>query len=109
MPCLNAFEQLPYFAAPGTPAKPGRYSPEFGLFYAVSLAQRRRGFAVEAAQALIDYAFQQLHIRRVIATTDDDNAGSIGVMRRLGMHIERNPFNEPPWLQVVGILENEER
>ena len=108
VPCLNAFDQLPYFAAPGKPANPGRYSPEFGLFYALSPAQRGRGFAIEAARALVDYAFQQLHVRRVIATTDYDNAGSIGVMRRLGMHLEKNPFNEPPWLQVVGIIENEE-
>lgn len=106
VPCLNAFEQLPYFAAPGAPVDPGRYSPEFGLFYAVSPAHRRRGFAVEAAQALVDYAFQQLHVRRVIATTDYDNAGSIGVMHGLGMHIEANPLSEPPWLQVVGIIEN---
>ena len=40
------------------------------------------------------------------ATTTYDNAASIGVMRKLGMRIERNPFPDPPWLQIVGICEN---
>jgi hypothetical protein len=29
----------------------------------------------------------------------------MGVMRKLGMRIERNPFPDPPWLQVVGFIE----
>jgi len=28
-------------------------------------------------------------------------------MRKVGMRIEKNPFPDPPWLQVVGILEND--
>ena len=106
VPCLNAFEQLPNFAGRDTSARPGRYSAEFGLFYAISPAHRRRGYASEAAQALVDYAFQHLHLKRVVATTDYDNVASIGVMRKLGMRVERNPRPEPPWLQVVGVLEN---
>jgi RimJ/RimL family protein N-acetyltransferase len=75
------------------------------LFYAVSPAYRRQGFATEAAQALADYAFRRLRLKRIVATTDYGNAASIGVMRSLGMRVERNPLAEPPWLQVVGILE----
>ena len=30
---------------------------------------------------------------------------SIGVMRAIGMTIEENPFPEPTWFQIVGILE----
>ncbi len=107
MPCLNAFEQLPGLAPGGAPAvpAPGRYSAEFGLFYAVSPAHQRQGYAAEAAQALVDYAFQLLHLKRVVATTSYDNAASQGVMRKLGMRIEHNPSPEPPWLQVVGFLE----
>jgi RimJ/RimL family protein N-acetyltransferase len=43
---------------------------------------------------------------RIVATTHDDNDASIRVMRKLGMLIERNPYPDPPWLQVVGVLEN---
>jgi [ribosomal protein S5]-alanine N-acetyltransferase len=42
----------------------------------------------------------------VIAETDYDNFGSMAVMRKLGMKIEKNPLGEPSWLQNVGILEN---
>jgi hypothetical protein len=45
-------------------------------------------------------------LKRVIATTMYDNAASMGVMRKLGIHIERNPYPDPPWLQVVGVLDN---
>jgi RimJ/RimL family protein N-acetyltransferase len=54
---------------------------------------------------MVEYAFQNLGLRRVIATTTYDNEASMGVMRKLGMRIERNPFPDPPWLQVVGMLE----
>ena len=64
---------------------------------------RRRS---KAAGALIAYAFTTLRLRRVVATASDGNAASIGVMRRLGMRVERNPHPQPPWLQTVGVLEN---
>ena len=54
----------------------------------------------------MDYAFKHLNLKRVVATTDYDNIGSIGVMRRLGMRIERNPHPDPPWLQIAGVVDN---
>jgi len=109
VPCLNAFEQLPAFASSEIPAAPGRYSTEFGLFYAISPAHQRQGYATEAAQALVDYAFRHLGLQRIVATTSYDNPGSMGVMRKLGMQIEKNPLPGPPWLQVVGVLESQPR
>jgi RimJ/RimL family protein N-acetyltransferase len=105
VPCLMPFEQLPGFGGHIETQTEGLYSTEFGLFYAISPAHQIQGYASEAAQALIDYAFNELKLRRVIATTTYDNAASMGVMRKLGMRIERNPLPEPPWLQVVGVLE----
>ena len=106
VPCLNAFEQLPYFASGNVAESSVRYSTEFGLFYAISPSHQRQGYAAEAAQALVDYAFQQLNLKRIVAETDYDNVASMGVMRKLGMRIETNPSPEPPWLQVVGVIEN---
>jgi len=60
-------------------------------------------------RAVVDYAFDRLRLKRIIATTAYDNLASIGVMRKLGMRIERNPLPEPRWLQVVGVLERSER
>ncbi len=106
VPCLNPFEQVPGFAPRGRPNGPSLSSTELGLFYAISPAHQRHGYATEAAQALIEYAFRHLRLKRIIATTMYDNIASMGVMRKLGMHIEKNPYPEPPWLQVVGVLEN---
>lgn len=104
VPSLALFEQLPAFAPAGTPSR--RATPEVGLYYAIAPAHQRRGYAAEAGRAMVHYAFQELHLKRVVATTTYDNAASQGVMRRLGMLIERNPFPDPPWLQIVGVLEN---
>lgn len=104
VPCLNAFGLLPSLAT-GHPAD-RLYSTEFGLFYALSPRYHRKGYATEAARALADYALTTLKLKRVVATTTRTNHASIGVMRKLGMRIDTNPNPEPPWLQVVGILDN---
>ena len=106
VPCLNAFEQLPAFCPNPHPSRPWLATPEFGLFYAISPAFQGQGYATEAARAMVDYAFQHLRLKRMVATTTYDNTASMGVMRKLGMRIERNPYPEPPWLQIVGVLEN---
>jgi len=104
VPCFDVFEQIPGLSR-GEPPSALRVA-EFGLFWAIDPLHQGHGYATEAAQALIDFAFQQLRVKRLVATTEFDNAASIGVMRKLGMRIERNPFPDPPWLQVVGTLEH---
>jgi RimJ/RimL family protein N-acetyltransferase len=103
-PCLAEFGQLPSLADGQTP--PGTTWPEVGLYWEIASGRRRHGFAAEAGQALIDYGFQHLKLRRIVAMTRFDNPASIGVMRKLGMRVERNMLPEPPWLQVVGIIES---
>jgi RimJ/RimL family protein N-acetyltransferase len=106
VPCLDAFTLLPSLATGEEDAAARLTSPEVGLFWAVAPAQQRRGYATEAARALIEFAFTQLRLRRIVATTTHDNAASMAVMRKAGMRLERNPGAEPPWLQVVGIVEH---
>ena len=74
--------------------------------YAVVPWKQGRGYATEAARALISYAFDELDLRRIVATTEHENLRSVAVMRRLGMTIERNPEAEPHWFQTVGVLAN---
>ena len=50
--------------------------------------------------ALIEFAFERLRVRRIVATTVAQNQASINVMRRVGMAIHHNA--EPGWPQVVG-------
>jgi [ribosomal protein S5]-alanine N-acetyltransferase len=104
VPSLGPFQQLPLFAAAAPPAR-RKSTPEIGLYYAVSPRHQRQGYAVEAARALVEYLFGHLDLERIVATTTYANAASIRVMEKLGMSIQRNPLPEPPWFQVVGVLQ----
>jgi RimJ/RimL family protein N-acetyltransferase len=103
VPGMSFFDRL---ASLGGNANCNVMRPEVGMFWATRTAHLRNGYATEAAQALVDYAFGTLHLARLIATTDDDNLASQAVMRHLGMSIERNPRPDPLWFQVVGVLQN---
>jgi ribosomal-protein-alanine N-acetyltransferase len=100
-PCLMPFGLLPSFETTD------RFTSEIGLFWALFPKYQGNGYATEAAAAMISYAFDVLRLRRIVATTENDNTRSIDVMRRLGMRLERNPQAEPHWFQTVGIRANE--
>ena len=104
VPLYNAFDQIPELRA-GHPAS-SLNSTEFGLFWVIDSTHRCRGYASEAGLAMIGHAFNQLNLHRVLACTEYDNLASQGVMRKLGMTLLRNPLPDPPWLQMVGMLEN---
>jgi len=106
VPSYGPFGKLAYFRARSNEPVSELFTPEMGLFWAVGTVYRGQGYASEAAQALIRHAFERLSLKRIVATTEDDNAASIAVMQRVGMTIERNPDPTPPWFQIVGILEN---
>jgi RimJ/RimL family protein N-acetyltransferase len=103
VPYISDFSVFPSF---GGANKGGLAQAEVGLMWAITPEYWRRGYASETAQALIAYCFVELRLHRVIATTEHDNIPSQAVMRKVGMRIEKNPFPEPPWHQVLGILEN---
>jgi RimJ/RimL family protein N-acetyltransferase len=103
VPMLMPFDQIPELARqPGADASGGR-TPEVGLFWAIDTAHQRRGYATEAARALIDHAFAAWRLWRILAKTDYDNHASQAVMLKAGMTLTRNPRPEPPWMQVVGV------
>lgn len=104
VPSLMPFALVPAYAT-GTDRHPYNLA-EPGLFWAVASAHQRNGYAAEAGAALVDVAFTRWHVRRIVATTEHTNTASIGVMRRLGMRIGRNPGPAPFFLQVVGVLDN---
>ena len=107
VPYIDAFNVMPGLRfLPNDDGSVPRATAEVGLFWAIDPAHQRKGYASEAAQALIDYAFNEMHLVRIIATTEFDNLASQAVMRKLGMRLERNETGQPPWLQVVGVLEN---
>jgi RimJ/RimL family protein N-acetyltransferase len=106
VPLLDIYEQIPELG--GAAAALGYRTPEVGLFWVIDPAQQRQGYATEAAEALIAHAFREWRLKRIIATTEYTNLASQAVMRKVGMKLARNPLPDPPWLQVVGVLENVE-
>jgi ribosomal-protein-alanine N-acetyltransferase len=50
-----------------------------------------KGYATEAAEALIDYGFKALKLHRIIATCQPENIPSWYVAEKLGMTREAHP------------------
>jgi Acetyltransferase (GNAT) domain len=70
VPSLMPFGLLPYYAT-HLLCEPNAYSfPEVGLFWAIATAHQRRGYASEAAAALIAFGFGTLQLARIVATTE---------------------------------------
>lgn len=96
---------VPWGALKGDPAD-ALLSPEIGLFWGILPEYRQRGYASEAARALLDYLFSELNARQVVATTESDNIASQRIMEKLDLKLLHNPADEPSWCQVVGIIKN---
>ncbi len=56
--------------------------------YSIDPAHQGRGYATEAAGALVDRLFDRLHVHRVAATLDPANVSSARVLERLGFRYE---------------------
>jgi RimJ/RimL family protein N-acetyltransferase len=66
--------------------------------WVISAAHQGRGFATEAARALLSHAFGALQCHRVIATCQPENPASWRVMEKLGMRREahfRSALHQP--------------
>jgi ribosomal-protein-alanine N-acetyltransferase len=98
---------MPFGLLPGYADTSPYNVAEVGLFWAIGSAHQRNGYAAEAGAALVGFGFREWHVRRIVATTEHTNAASIGVMRRIGMRIDRNPSPTPFFMQVVGVIDND--
>ena len=63
--------------------------PHSVLFYLLKASFWGQGLATEAAQAIVNYAFEQLGYARLICLIDRDNAASIKVATKIGMTFEK--------------------
>ena len=63
--------------------------PDIDLGFAFLPAYRGNGYAFEAAQAAIDFAWDSLGLARIVAITAPDNDDSIRLLERLGFRFER--------------------
>lgn len=62
--------------------------PEVEIGYRLQRSAWGQGYAVEAARAARDFAFDTLDIERLIAIIDPGNLASIRVAEKIGMHYE---------------------
>lgn len=58
------------------------------IAYGIDEAYQRRGFATEAAQALVDFALADSRVRRVLAHTQPEPNASTRVLAKCGFRLE---------------------
>jgi len=65
------------------------FGPEtYEIGWAVARGQQGRGFATEAALALLAHGFETLGLHRIVATCQPQNTASVRVMEKLGLRRE---------------------
>jgi ribosomal-protein-alanine N-acetyltransferase len=57
--------------------------------FAILAKHRGRGFALEAAKAVMEHGFSKLQIKEIVGLTSDANTASIRVLEKLGMKFDR--------------------
>ena len=74
---------------------------EGALWCILDRSQWRKGYMTEASAAILDFGFGTLGLHRVWADCDPRNAGSVGVLRKLGFrleaHFRENVFIKGEW------------
>jgi len=76
----------------------GNYEVE--VAYTISKAFWGQGLGSEAAQAILNYGFNQLHLTRLICLIDHDNLASKKVATKIGMSFEKDWVDELGPLQI---------
>jgi len=86
---------------------------EWEVGWAVHPQEWGRGYASEAARAVIEWSFREMNVHRIVAFCHTDNTASVKVMEKLGMH-QDGRLRETRWLNgrwwdeyVYSILERE--
>ncbi|WP_433532521.1 GNAT family N-acetyltransferase [Micromonospora sp. CA-263727] len=73
--------------------------------YLLHSDHRGQGYATEAAQAVLELAFERFDLHRVVGRLDARNTASARVLERLGMrreaHLRENEFVKGEWTDEV--------
>ncbi len=77
------------------PAEPHPYLPCVEVGWRLARRNWGVGYATEAARRALRFAFEDLELQEVIATTAQNNVRSSAVMERLGMSGPEGPFIHP--------------
>jgi len=86
---------------------------EWEIGWAVHPDEWGKGYATEAAWAMINWGFTEMNVHRIVAYCHVDNKASVRVMEKLGMH-QDGRLRETRWLNehwwdeyVYAVLERE--
>lgn len=87
--------------------------PETEIGYRLARSYWGYGYATEAASAVLNYAFNTLHLPRLIAIIDPSNVQSIRVAEKLGMRYEKDVmfkgYTHPDRVYVIEHAMDEKR
>lgn len=75
------------------------------LAFAFGKAYWGHGYALEACQRMVDYAFGKLKLSRLVGGVMEENERSISLHRRLGYRFVKNPNRKDP-VGLIAVLEN---
>jgi RimJ/RimL family protein N-acetyltransferase len=78
---------------------------ELGVGCGIAQGQRQQGYAREALQAIIAYAFEVWQVGRVVGLTGRGNVVSIRLMRSVGMQVAVHPDPAVEFPGAVGLIE----
>lgn len=78
-----------------TPTDALPFSPCVEIGWRLAKQHWGKGYATEAANIALKYAFTRLHCNEIVAFTTVNNVRSRSVMERLGMHNTGNNFMHP--------------
>ncbi len=68
--------------------------PEVEVAYLIAKEYWGQGLGTEAAQAVLDYGFEQLGLERLVCCIELDNLPSIKVAKNIGMSFEKEASDE---------------
>jgi [ribosomal protein S5]-alanine N-acetyltransferase len=86
----------------GQPGVNGKQDPAaVELGYTIFEPHRGRGYATEAAQALMDWAAKEKDIRRFIASVAPTNEPSLAIVKKLGFVQTGEQWDEEDGLELV--------
>jgi ribosomal-protein-alanine N-acetyltransferase len=76
-------------------------TPEVELYYKFGRAYWGQGYAQEACREMLRFAFDEMHLARIVTITDHRNTESIRLLARLGMRLEPAGPHWPTMLAAI--------
>lgn len=65
------------------------------IFYGLSAEYWGQGYATEAAQAVLDYAFDVIGLKELVGVANPDNIASVRILEKIGMTFEKKLVGLP--------------